>query len=182
MKTKNLATTAMFTALAMVLGPLVIVLPFTPIPITLAVIPIYLCGALLPKSNAFSALVVYLLLGAAGLPIFSQFRGGLGVLVGPTGGFLLAYPVMAFVIALLLEKLPKDKLYSLLIAFLAALVICYAGGCLMFMAVAHADLSKALGLTVIPFIPLDLVKIAFAAFAAMALKKALQHARLLPTA
>ena len=80
MKTKNLALTAMFTALTMVLGPLVIVLPFTPIPITLALIPIYLCGALLPKKNAFSALIVYLLLGSAGLPIFSQFRGGLGVL------------------------------------------------------------------------------------------------------
>lgn len=180
MKTKNLALTAMFTALTMVLGPLVIVLPFTPIPITLALIPIYLCGALLPKKNAFSALIVYLLLGSAGLPIFSQFRGGLGVLFGPTGGFLLAYPVMAFAIALLLEKLPQQRLYSLVIAFVTGLIICYAFGCLMFMAVAHADLAKALTLTVIPFIPLDLAKVAFAAVAALALKKALYHAKLLP--
>lgn len=180
MKTRNLALTAMFTALTMVLGPLVIVLPFTPIPISLAMIPIYLCGALLPKRNAFSALVVYLMLGAAGLPVFSQFRGGLGILVGPTGGFLLAYPIMAFVIALLLEKLPQNRFYSVVIAFSVALVICYTAGCLMFMAVVHADLAKALSLTVIPFVPLDLAKIAFAAAATLALKKALYHAKLLP--
>lgn len=180
MKTKNLALTAMFTALTMVLGPLVIVLPFTPIPITLALIPIYLCGALLPKKNAFSALIVYLMLGSAGLPVFSQFKGGLGVLFGPTGGFLLAYPIMAFVIAFLLEKLPQNRLYSLVIAFIAGLIICYTAGFLMFMAVAHADLAKALTLTVIPFIPLDLAKIVFAAISALALKKALFHAKLLP--
>ena len=180
MKTKQLAMTAMFTALTMVLGPLVIILPFTPIPISLAMIPIYLCGALLPKHNAFTSLLIYLLLGAAGLPVFSQFRGGLGVLVGPTGGFLLVYPIMAFVIALLLEKLPQQKLYSLLIAFSAALVICYTGGCLMFMLLTHMDLAKAFSLTVLPFLPLDIVKIAFSAVVAVALKKALFHAKLLP--
>lgn len=180
MKTRNLALTAMFTALTMVLGPLVIVLPFTPIPISLAMIPIYLCGALLPKQNAFTAMVVYLLLGTAGLPVFSQFRSGLGVLLGPTGGFLLAYPVMAFLIALLLEKLPDHKFYSLPIAFFPALLLCYAFGFLMFMAISHVSAAKALTLTVFPFIPLDIVKIAFSAAVAMALKKALFHAKLLP--
>ncbi|WP_101698312.1 biotin transporter BioY [Clostridium minihomine] len=182
MKTKHLAMTAMFTALTMVLGPLVIVLPFTPVPISLAMIPIYLSGALLPKRNAFTALFVYLLLGAAGLPVFSQFRGGLGVLVGPTGGFLLVYPIMAFVIAFLLEKLPQQKIHSLLIAFSVALAICYMGGCLMFLFLTHVDLAKALSLTVLPFLPLDLVKVAFSAVVAIALKKALHHAKLLPLA
>ena len=92
----------------------------------------------------------------------------------------LAYPIMAFVIALLLEKLPQNRFYSLAIAFSVALVICYAAGCLMFIAVAHADLAKALSLTVIPFVPLDLAKIVFAAAATLALKKALYHAKLLP--
>lgn len=180
MKTKHLALTAMFTALTMVLGPLVVVLPFTPIPISLAMIPIYLSGALLPKHNALMAQIMYLLLGAAGLPVFSQFRGGLGVLVGPTGGFLLAYPVMAFVVALLLEKLPQQKIHSLSISFSVALTICYLFGSLMFMAVGHVSWFKSVTLTVLPFIALDIAKIAFTVAATLALRKALNHAKLYP--
>lgn len=180
MKTKHLALTAMFTALTMVLGPLVVVIPFTPIPISLAMIPIYLSGALLPKHNAFLAQLMYLLLGAAGLPVFSQFRGGLGVLVGPTGGFLLAYPVMAFVVAFALEKLPQKKIHSLTVAFAVALTICYLFGSLMFMVVGHVSWVKSLTLTVLPFIVLDIAKIAFTVAATLALQKALNHAKLYP--
>ena len=180
MKTKSLALTAMFTALTMVLGPLVVMLPFTPIPISLAMIPIYLCGALLPKHNALMAQILYLMLGAAGLPVFSQFRGGLGVLFGPTGGFLLAYPVMAFLIALILEKLPQGKTLILTGSFVVALATCYLFGSLMFMAVANVPWQQAITLTVLPFVALDIAKIAFSVAAALALRKALHVAKLLP--
>ena len=133
MKTKQIALTAMFAALTMVLGPLVVVVPFTPIPFTLALIPIYLSGALLPKHYALYSQVVYLLAGMVGLPVFSQFRSGVAVLAGPTGGYLIAYPLMAFLIAFLLEKTHSHGYVPYFLTMLCALALCYLFGSLWFM-------------------------------------------------
>ena len=180
MKTKQIALTAMFAALTMVLGPLVVVVPFTPIPFTLALIPIYLSGALLPKHYALYSQVVYLLAGMVGLPVFSQFRSGVAVLAGPTGGYLIAYPLMAFLIAFLLEKTHSHGYVPYFLTMLCALALCYLFGSLWFMVAGHVTWAKSVTFTVIPFVIPDLLKVVFSAAAALALNRALAHAKLLP--
>lgn len=182
MKTKNLALTAMFAAITMVLAPLVITLPLTPIPFSLSLIPVFLSGALLSKSYACYAQLVYLLAGVIGLPVFSQFRSGVGTLLGPTGGFLIAYPVMAFVVALVLERQHRRGLAALLLSMLPALVICYLFGSVWFMFAGHVGFLKSLSATVTPFVVFDLAKLVFSAAAALALRSALTRAKLLPSA
>ena len=102
MKTKQLTMTAMFTALTILFAQIILPLSFTPVPLSLSLLPVYLSGAILPKRYAVYSQLVYLLTGVAGLPIFAGFKGGPGVLFGPTGGFLIAYPIMAFLTAWIL--------------------------------------------------------------------------------
>ncbi|HBY72577.1 MAG TPA: biotin transporter BioY, partial [Lachnospiraceae bacterium] len=83
----------MFTAVICVLSQISI--PTQPIPFTLALFAIFLTGALLPPRAAFLSVFVYLLLGAFGLPVFAGFKGGIHVLTGMTGGYLMAYPFMS---------------------------------------------------------------------------------------
>lgn len=181
MNVKNLAMTAMFAAITMVIAPLSIVLPISLIPFTLSLIPVFLTGALLPKSCACYAQLIYLALGAVGLPVFSQFKSGIGSLAGPTGGFLVAYPIMAFLIAFLLERFRSKGLFALIVSIGASLAVCYLLGSLWFMISGHVSWGKSLMVTVVPFIAFDVIKIGFSAILALAVSKALSRAKLLPT-
>ena len=84
---------ALFAAACAVLAQLII--PIQPVPISLASLGAMLAGGFLGKRYGFLALLIYLLLGAAGVPVFSMFRGGIHMFAGPTGGFLLGFAPMA---------------------------------------------------------------------------------------
>ena len=86
-KTYTLCLTALFTALICVLAQVQI--PLGPVPFTMAMFAFFLTGAMLPPVWALAAGVAYLLLGCAGLPVFAGFSGGVGILLGPTGGYIL---------------------------------------------------------------------------------------------
>lgn len=180
MKTKNLTISAIFTALTAVFAQLIIPLPFTPVPFSMAVFAVYLTGALLPPGWAAGAQAAYLLIGAAGLPVFGQFTGGAGVLAGPTGGYLLSYPIMSLLVAAL-ARLTGRKTWPVLAAgMLCALAVCYAGGSFWYCAVAGVAWSRSAELTILPFLPFDLLKIAVCAPFASALNRSLKKAHLLP--
>ena len=104
MKLKQLVLTGLFAAFTAVCAIITIPLPVTLVTINLALLAVFLTGALLPKGAALGAQAVYLLLGLVGVPVFAGFAAGPGILMGPTGGYLIAYPVMAFLIALVKEK------------------------------------------------------------------------------
>ena len=89
-KTKQMVLIALMTAVTCVLGPLSIPLPFSPVPISLTNFAIFLAIFVLGMKNGTISFIIYLLLGAVGVPVFSSFRGGLQVLAGPTGGYLLS--------------------------------------------------------------------------------------------
>ena len=131
------------------------------VPLTLSVAAVYLSGAFLGPGLAFASQLVYLLLGAFGLPVFAGFSGSLGVLLGSTGGYLLVYPLMAAAVALG-RRLWGGKLPSLAASMLIALLLCYAGGTAWFMAVTQKSLAVSLAACVFPFVPVDLCKIALA--------------------
>src|ERR687898_928586 len=81
-------------------GPITITPPFSPVPFTLQVLAVILSGLLLGPRYGALAQAIYVLIGAVGVPVFAQFTGGLGVVLGPTGGYLLSYPIAAAVAGL----------------------------------------------------------------------------------
>lgn len=177
MKTKNLIISALFTAIICVLAQISI--PTWPIPFTLALFAIFLTGAILPPRYALMSVLTYLLLGAFGVPVFAGFRGGLQALIGPTGGYLVAYPIMAFVIAMFNKYFIKVKMLFLVIGMLVSLIICYVLGTAWFTFSTDNSFYQALTLCVFPFILFDCLKIVLAVLFTGILKKTLSGTGLL---
>lgn len=147
----------------------VIAIPIGSIPVTLSLFALMLTALLLSPFETLFAVLVYIALGAIGAPVFSGGGSGLGVLTGPTGGFLMAYPVMTSIISvfrMIYEKRrPQSGVkYTLLLfaACAATLPVCYFLGTLHFVNYAAVSVKYALSVCVIPFILPDLIKAALA--------------------
>jgi len=167
--TKALVITGMFTAIICVMSQLSI--PIQPIPFTLAVFAIFLTGAILPPKYAFMSVLAYILLGAFGLPVFAGFKGGIHILTGMTGGYIMAYPLMAFVTALFYKFIRKAKVLALTIGMLVSLLLCYLIGTLWFTFAAGTDFYYALTVCVFPFVLFDLLKIGLAISTSIIIRK-----------
>ncbi|MBT9258673.1 MAG: biotin transporter BioY [Clostridiales bacterium] len=169
MKARNLVLPAFFAALTAVGAWLAVPNPFSPtVPFTLQLLPILLAGNLLGARGAFWSQVVYLALGAVGLPVFAHGTQGLGILFGPTGGYLLGFPLMALV-----AGLPWGWTFGgLLLKNLLAILTVTATGILGLMAFGAMTLPAAFSVAVI-FLPYDLLKGVLAAAVAVAVQRAL---------
>lgn len=167
--TRDLVITGMFTAIICVMSQLTI--PIQPIPFSLSLFAIFLTGALLSSRYAFLSVLAYLLLGAFGVPVYAGMKGGLQVLTGVTGGYLMAYPLMAFVIALFYKYFKKYKTIALTLGMLLALILCYLIGTLWFTFVADTSFYYALTVCVFPFVLFDVIKIALAVSLSTILRK-----------
>lgn len=160
MTTLNLVITALFAAVLCVMAQITI--PTQPIPFTLSVFAIFLIGAMLPPRYALLSVITYILLGAFGLPVFANMRGGFNVLTGMTGGFIMAYPAMAFLTALSHTLFKKKRTIALAVGMLLSLTLCYLFGSLWFTFAAGTSFYAALTLCVFPYIAFDLLKIVLA--------------------
>ena len=103
-------------------------LPFTPIPITLQTLAVLLTGSALGSKRGGLAMILYLVEGAAGLPVFENGTGGLAHLIGVTGGYLWAFPIAAFVVGLLCERGLDRRILTSAFAMLPGTLIIYAVG------------------------------------------------------
>lgn len=103
-KLKGMVFAALFAALTAAVAWFKIPLPFTPVPITLQTLMVLLSGAMLGSYYGALSMIIYLIMGAIGLPVFAGGSSGVGALLGPTGGYLFSYPVAAFAIGKMLEK------------------------------------------------------------------------------
>ncbi len=101
---KGMVFAALFAALTGAVAWFKIPLPFTPVPITLQTLMVLLSGAMLGAYYGALAMLLYLIVGAIGLPVFAGGSSGVGALLGPTGGYLFSYPIAAFAIGKMLEK------------------------------------------------------------------------------
>ena len=101
-KTFMMALCGLFAAVTAICSWISIPLGFTPVPVNLGTLAVFLTGGLLGKKYGPISLIVYTLAGAVGLPVFSGFRGGLSVLAGPTGGYIIGYIVAALIIGLII--------------------------------------------------------------------------------
>lgn len=161
MKTRILTASALFAAVTAVLSQVAIPLPGL-VPINLATLSVFLCGALLgPKWGAISQLV-YLCLGLIGIPVFSGFRAGPGVITGPTGGYLIGYVLAAWAIGLILTKKPAR--WMLPVSMLIGMVIYDTLGTAWYMFSTNTSMIPSLIACVFPFLPGDAVKVAVATF------------------
>lgn len=169
--TRDLVITGMFTAVICVMAQIAI--PVQPIPFTLSLLAIFLTGALLPPRYAFLSVLVYLLLGAFGIPVFAGMKGGLQHLTGMTGGYLMAYPLMAFVTALAYKYIKKYKVLALSVGMITALLLCYLIGTAWFSYLTDKSFYTALTLCVFPFIPFDILKIVLAISFSIVIRKSI---------
>ena len=171
MKTRDMVLTAVFAAVISVISPFVI--PIGPIPLSLATFAIYLAGASLNWKYSTLAVIVYVALGAIGIPVFSGFEGGFQKLIGPTGGFLIGYILCALTIGLIIHKHAKKKwLYP--VAMVAGTVVLYAFGTAWFMYSLQYTMAAALMACVVPFLLGDAIKIILASIIAPQLRKVIQ--------
>lgn len=126
-------------------------IPGTPVPFTFQPLVVLLAGALLGARLGAASQLAYLAAGAVGLPVFAA-GGGAAYLLGPTGGYLMAYPLAAFVVG----ALAGGAAVRLAVGLLAGLVVIYAGGVAWLTVLGSFDAAVAMGLS--PFILADLVK------------------------
>lgn len=172
-RTRELTTAALVAAL--LAASAFVSIPLQPVPVTFQTFVVVLAALLLTPGWAAAAIFAYLLMGAAGVPVFAGVRGGLGVLVGPTGGFLagfLAGAVAGAFVRTRSTRLPAAA--ADVLAALVAIAATYALGWawLAFGPATQLGAAKALAAGVLPFLPLDAVKVVGALLVAAALRRA----------
>ncbi len=138
--------------------------PFSPVPMTLQPLAILLVGAVLGSTRGAAAVVAYLLEGAAGLPVFAGGHAGLvWVVAGATAGYLLAFPLAAWIVGKLSEHGWSSSVTGTVLMMLIGLLTIHLGGWAWLASVAHLGAEKAFLIGSAPFLMGDVVKIGIAA-------------------
>jgi biotin transport system substrate-specific component len=151
-------------------------LPFTPVPFTIQPMIVLIGAAALGSRLGALAQILYLMLGIAGLPVFAfspELPQGLARLMGPTGGYLMAYPIAAFLTGFLAEKGLDRRYLTSILAMSAGLSVIFAGGVLWIARLAGIETALATGLY--PFIIVDIIKVVAAGLVLPTAWKFLRH-------
>lgn len=178
MATKKLVLVGVMTSVTCILAPISIAIPISPVPITLGLFAVVLSVCLLGARYSTISCLLYLFSGFIGLPVFSGFTGGAGILMGPTGGYLLGY----LFIPLLSNFFRCSRKYPRVLSvlhILPGLFLCYALGSIWLAVYMDISLKQALLLGVIPYIPTDLIKIWLAFLLGTSIRRRLHKAALL---
>ncbi len=177
-KIKQMVLVSLMTAIICMLAPISLTLPTSPIPISLGNMVICFTVTILGMKKGSLSVLIYLLLGLAGVPVFSNFTGGVGKLLGPTGGYLIGYLLLALTLGFFVDHYENHIVFHSLGAFLGMLLL-YLFGTVWLALQLDLSFTAALWIGVIPYIPLDILKIIVALSIGMHLRKRLLHAGLL---
>lgn len=128
------------------------------VPINFALVAIFITGYLLDSFKSFFSVLVYILLGCVGIPVFAGFKGGFSVILGPTGGFILSYLFVVLIVGLG-AKYFKKRMTIMCLFMGLGLIVCYLFGTLWFSINLKTEFVKAFSVCVLPFIPFDIGKI-----------------------
>lgn len=173
MKTRNLTTISLFSAFICIFS--FITIPIGSIPITLGIFAVFLTSLTLGVKKALPSVLIYILCGSVGLPVFGGFQGGVHILLGPTGGYIIGYIFIAFISGFasdIVKKFPTNKrMHILFPSCILAMTGCYITGTLHFSFICNISFSEALKICVYPFIVIDTLKIYFAIIISECLKK-----------
>lgn len=185
MTTRDLALVALFAAVTAVCAQISFRLPLlTGVPFTLQVFAVLIAGAALGARRGALSQLVYLLLGAIGLPVFARLHSGLGALLGPTGGYLWSFPIAAWLVGRAAGTATGDRRTTLIRIYAgmaAAIVTIYALGVLgLYASGAVPSLSRAVRVGVFPFIWFDVLKAYVAGLVAVRVRAAIVAAERAP--
>lgn len=176
----QLTLTGLMTAVICILGPLSLQIPVSPVPISLGFLAIYFVVSVLGLKLGTLSVVIYILLGLAGLPVFTGFTGGPGKLFGPTGGYIIGYLFMAPICGFFIDKWGEKLLLSFAGMILGS-AVCYLFGTVWLAYQGSYTFPQALAAGVLPFIPADLIKMVVAVIVGRQLRRRLRKAGLLPS-
>lgn len=169
----KLTTIALITAVLCVLAPLSV--PIGPVPVSLATFVIYLFVYIFGTWMSTAGVAVYLLIGLVGIPVFSGYTAGVAKLAGPTGGFLVGYLLVTIVGGLILDRIKRNVLMGV-IAFFVSTILLYALGTVWYIVLLGGTIAEALMICVVPFIVVDIIKMAAAAAVGEVVRKMLVRA------
>jgi biotin transport system substrate-specific component len=155
--TRDICMTGIFTAIMAVMAQISVPMPLG-VPMTMQTFAIMLSGVMLGAKGGFFSTLAYVLLGAAGVPVFANFTGGMGIILGPTGGFIVSFPIFALLIGWGADKGRNEAIAGLI----AGHIVNYAVGTVCFSLSTGKGLDVAFAACVLPFIPTAILKAAAA--------------------
>lgn len=167
---QDICSIAIMTAITAVLAQITIPMPMG-VPMTMQTFAIILSAVILGSKRGAVSQLVYILLGAVGVPVFSGFSGGIQRLIGPTGGFILSFPIMAYLIGLGVER--RREKGKFVFFLLAGMLANYAVGVVMFSVLMDASVLTGITACVLPFVLTDMIKAGAASVFGLQIRKRL---------
>ena len=171
MSTAQMTVTALMTAITCILAPMALPIPISPVPISLTNLVIFFMAYILGMKLSVASYVLYLLLGTVGLPVFSGFSGGVGKLLGPTGGYLIGFIFLAAIAGFF----DDHSNYMHVVGMIIGMALCYIFGTAWLAGQLGMSFVAALGVGVIPYLPGDTAKIIIAIIAGPQIRKAVSR-------
>ena len=172
---RELCQISIFTAIIVICAQVSIPMPYG-VPMTLQTFAIPLAGVVLGKKNGTIATLIYILLGASGVPVFAGFTSGMGIIFSMTGGFIISFPFMAWSAGV---GAARENNLILIMWLLAGTTINSLCGMLIYSLVTSNSLTASFGYVVTPFIPAALVKIVLVIAVGKSLRQALKKSGVL---
>ena len=168
MSVRDICYAGLFAAVIAVMAQISIPMPLG-VPMTMQTFAITLAAVVLgAKLSALSSLI-YLILGAVGIPVLANFSGGFDKFVGPTGGFLISFPLMAFIIGWGAEH-RKDFKGAYVLALIVGTLVNYVVGVALFCVVTNGSVAAGITACVLPFIPTAIIKAVLASIIGFGVK------------
>ena len=168
---KQMCYVGLFTAVIAIMAQISIPLSLG-VPMTMQTFAITLAAVVLGSKLSAVSSLIYILLGAVGVPVLANFSGGISKFVGPTGGFLISFPIMAFIIGYGVEHSKMFK-GAYVVFLIAGTVANYVIGVAMFCVLTHSSVMTGLAACVLPFIPTAIIKAILATLIGFPIRKAL---------
>jgi biotin transport system substrate-specific component len=173
---RSLAEIAVMTAVLCILGPISI--PTGVVPISLTPFAVFLTAYILGMKKGTAAVTIYVLLGMAGIPVFSGYQGGFAKVAGPTGGYIIGFILMALICGLSVDRF-YHRIPAQVIGMLIGLLVCYLFGTAWLKVQTGMTVQAAIVAGVLPFIGIDAAKLALAIAIGRPVRQALTKAGLL---
>ena len=172
---KHMTLIGFMAALLSILGPFFLPLPFSPVPVSLTTLILYFTIYVLGMKRALLSCIIYLLIGLVGLPFFTGYVGGVGKITGPTGGYLIGYLLLVVIAGLFIDRWSSNHGLCIL-GLVLGTVACYLFGTIWLSFQNHLTFPAALTAGVLPFLPVDSIKIILASVLGPMVRKRLMKA------
>ena len=170
---RKMAIIALMTAVLCILAPISIPVFISPVPVSLGVLAVYLTAYVLSPVDSLISVIIFILLGTFGLPVFSGYSGGLSKLVGPTGGYIIGFLFTVYISSLFIHM--KKGIIFDVIGMITGLALCYILGTIWFSYQQGKGFIASLLLCVVPFLIGDAIKIIVAVILGTQINKRLAH-------